>query len=73
MRLSTMATALQPSKPCDRTSPGTWRSDWLGMRPTSSMSWSRHRSEVIASRMDENPHQNPVVPKKDIKKILSRF
>ncbi len=29
--------------------------------------------EVIASRMDENPHQNPVVPKKDIKKILSRF
>jgi len=29
--------------------------------------------EVIAARMDENPHQNPVVPKKDIKKILSRF
>jgi thymidylate kinase len=29
--------------------------------------------EVIAARMDENPHQNPLVPKKDIKKILKRF
>lgn len=28
---------------------------------------------VIASRMDKDPHQNPVVPKKDIEMVLGRF